>query len=46
MRKRSRARQMLTTVPADVPVGSGFESWPGKSMDVTGCVQLEVGAEM
>lgn len=46
MRKSSRARQMLTMVPAEVPVGSGFESWPGKSMDVTRCAQLELGAEM
>lgn len=28
MPKRSRARQMLATVPAGTPAGCGFESWP------------------
>lgn len=36
MPKRSRARQMLTMVPAAVPAGCGFESWPGERTGVTG----------
>lgn len=34
--KRRRARQMLATVPADVPTGRGLESWPGDRTGVTG----------
>lgn len=46
--KRSRARQMLTMVPAAVPVGCGFKSWPGERTSVTGrdpCAQAEADAE-